>query len=51
MNKLIPLLVAIGVGSLTGSLVSYLPVALMLGIVGSIVGWFWGKRLWLWIDS
>ena len=51
MSKLVPLLVSIGVASLMGGLVSSLPLAVILGIVGSILGWHWGKRLWLWIDS
>jgi hypothetical protein len=52
VKHLIPLLIAIAFASITASFAGNSTAAtLVMGIVGSILGWHIGKRVWAWINE
>ncbi|MBQ0754234.1 MAG: hypothetical protein KBT87_02130 [Gammaproteobacteria bacterium] len=52
MKHLIPLLIATAFASIIASFGGEsTALALLLGIVGSVIGWQVGKRIWAWINE
>lgn len=52
MKLLIPLLVSCGIATLAWGLANESPLlGAFLGVVGSIIGWYLGKRVWNWIEE
>lgn len=52
MKHVLPLLVAAAMAAIASDLGgSSTAMVIMLGLLGSIAGWYLGKRLWRWINE